>query len=129
MLLTLSFTTHTDSLTGDQPGLKRWGRGFGLVQFFFAKDSVLNQPNSLLGIIFYTLQLALGQSVSSRAAFLLVLASWVSMAGSLYLAGVLAFILGDFCVVCVSTYVVNFLLLFTNLKRRTGLEAVKTKTG
>ncbi|XP_055758470.1 vitamin K epoxide reductase complex subunit 1 [Salvelinus fontinalis] len=118
-----------DSVSCSKVFTSRWGRGFGLVQFFFAKDSVLNQPNSLLGIIFYTLQLALGQSVSSRAAFLLVLASWVSMAGSLYLAGVLAFILGDFCVVCVSTYVVNFLLLLTNLKRRTGLEAVKKKTG
>lgn len=41
----------------------RWGRGFGLVQFFVAKDSPLNQPNSVLGIIFYTLQMALGQSL------------------------------------------------------------------
>lgn len=38
----------------------RWGRGFGLVQFFVAKDSPLNQPNSVLGIIFYTLQMGLG---------------------------------------------------------------------
>ncbi|XP_034147946.1 vitamin K epoxide reductase complex subunit 1 [Esox lucius] len=107
----------------------RWGRGFGLLEFFIVKDSALNQPNSVLGIIFYTLQLALGQSVSSRSAFLLVCSSWVSVAGSLYLACVLAFILGDFCMVCVSTYVVNFLLLFTNLKRRTGLQAIKEKTG
>ncbi|CAB1343708.1 unnamed protein product [Coregonus sp. 'balchen'] len=92
-----------DSVSCSKVFTSRWGRGFGLVQFFVAKDSALNQPNSLLGIIFYTLQLAL--------------------------AGVLAFILGDFCVVCVSTYVVNFLLLFTNLKRRTGLKAVKEKTG
>ena len=40
----------------------RWGRGFGLVQFFAAKDSPLNQPNSVLGIIFYTLQMGLGKS-------------------------------------------------------------------
>jgi len=39
----------------------RWGRGFGLVQIFTSKDSVLNQPNSVLGIIFYTLQLGLGK--------------------------------------------------------------------
>uniref|UniRef100_A0AAY5KRQ4 vitamin-K-epoxide reductase (warfarin-sensitive) n=1 Tax=Esox lucius TaxID=8010 RepID=A0AAY5KRQ4_ESOLU len=37
----------------------RWGRGFGLLEFFIVKDSALNQPNSVLGIIFYTLQLAL----------------------------------------------------------------------
>ncbi|XP_073684784.1 vitamin K epoxide reductase complex subunit 1 [Garra rufa] len=100
----------------------RWGRGFGLVQIFTSKDSVLNQPNSVLGIIFYTLQLGLGQLVSSRAVFFLVMSSWVSVAGSVYLASILAFVLGDFCVVCVSTYIINFALLYTNLKRRTGLE-------
>lgn len=38
----------------------RWGRGFGLVQFFVAKDSLLNQPNSVLGLMFYTVQMGLG---------------------------------------------------------------------
>ncbi|KAM8729874.1 vitamin K epoxide reductase complex subunit 1 [Acanthopagrus schlegelii] len=107
----------------------RWGRGFGLVQFFVAKDSPLNQPNSVLGIIFYTLQMGLGLSLSRKAAVILVFSSWVSVAGSLYLASILAFILGDFCMVCVSTYVVNFALLFTNLKRRRGIEGTKEKAG
>ncbi|KAJ8399974.1 hypothetical protein AAFF_G00407040 [Aldrovandia affinis] len=107
----------------------RWGRGFGLVQLFLPKDSVLNQPNSVVGILFYMLQLALGQSASSRAALFLVLSSWVSIAGSLYLAGVLVLVLGDFCLVCISTYLVNFALLYTNLKRRVGLERGKEKTG
>uniref|UniRef100_A0A1A8D7Z4 vitamin-K-epoxide reductase (warfarin-sensitive) n=1 Tax=Nothobranchius kadleci TaxID=1051664 RepID=A0A1A8D7Z4_NOTKA len=107
----------------------RWGRGFGLVQFFVDKDSPLNQPNSLLGIIFYTLQMGLGLSPSRKAALALVLSSWVSMAGSLYLASILAFVLGDFCMVCVSTYIVNFALLYTNLKRRRAIEEMKEKTG
>ncbi|XP_041830513.1 vitamin K epoxide reductase complex subunit 1 [Melanotaenia boesemani] len=107
----------------------RWGRGFGLIQFFVAKDSPLNQPNSVLGIIFYTLQLGLGFSLSKKAALALVLSSWVSMAGSLYLASILAFVLGDFCMVCVSTYIVNFALLYTNLKRRRAIEEMKEKTG
>ncbi|KAG5854712.1 vitamin K epoxide reductase complex subunit 1 [Anguilla rostrata] len=107
----------------------RWGRGFGLVQLLVPKDSALNQPNSVLGIIFYTLQLALGHSVSKRAALFLVVSSWVSVAGSLYLAAVLVFVLGDFCVVCVSTYLVNFALLYINLKRKVGLEESKEKTG
>ncbi|KAF1373931.1 hypothetical protein PFLUV_G00244040 [Perca fluviatilis] len=107
----------------------RWGRGFGLVQFFVAKDSLLNQPNSVLGIIFYTLQMGLGLSLSKKAAMFLVFSSWVSMAGSIYLASILAFVLGDFCMVCVSTYIVNFALLFTNLKRRRAMEAMKEKAG
>lgn len=107
----------------------RWGRGFGLVQFFAAKDSPLNQPNSVLGIIFYTLQLGLGLSLSKRAAMFLVFSSWVSIAGSLYLASILAFVLGDFCMVCVSTYIVNFALLFTNVKRKSSIEGMKEKAG
>ncbi|XP_061765395.1 vitamin K epoxide reductase complex subunit 1 [Nerophis ophidion] len=107
----------------------RWGRGFGLVQFFVAKDSPLNQPNSVLGIVFYALQLGLGLSLSKKAALLLVLSSWVSVAGSLYLAAILAFVLGDFCMVCVSTYLVNFALLFTNVKRRSAIEGQKEKAG
>ncbi|KAM8837220.1 vitamin K epoxide reductase complex subunit 1 [Spinachia spinachia] len=105
----------------------RWGRGFGLVQFFLAQDSLLNQPNSVLGLVFYTLQMGLGLSLSKKAAALLVLSSWVSVAGSLYLASILAFVLGDFCMVCVSTYIVNFALLFTNLRRRTAVEGMKLK--
>ncbi|XP_014876772.1 vitamin K epoxide reductase complex subunit 1 [Poecilia latipinna] len=107
----------------------RWGRGFGLVQFFVAKDSVLNQPNSVLGILFYTLQMGLGLSLSKKAALALVICSWLSVAGSLYLASILAFVLGDFCMVCVSTYVINFALLYTNLKRRKAIEGMKKKTG
>ncbi|GAA6214197.1 vitamin K epoxide reductase complex subunit 1-like protein 1 [Lates japonicus] len=107
----------------------RWGRGFGLVQFFVAKDSSLNQPNSVLGIIFYTLQMSLGLSLSKKAAVFLVFSSWVSVAGSLYLASILAFVLGDFCMVCVSTYIINFALLFTNVKRRRAIEAMKEKAG
>lgn len=106
----------------------RWGRGFGLVQIFVGQDSPLNQPNSVLGIIFYSLQLGLGLSLSQKAAVFLVLASWVSVAGSLYLASILVFVLGDFCMVCVSTYVINFALLFTNLKRRNALEEMKEKS-
>ncbi|CAG5907222.1 unnamed protein product [Menidia menidia] len=107
----------------------RWGRGFGLVQFLLPKDSLLNQPNSVLGILFYTLQMALGLSLSKKAALVLVISSWVSIAGSIYLASILAFVLGDFCMVCVSTYMVNFALLYTNLKRRGAIEAMKKKTG
>lgn len=116
-----------DSVSCSKVFTSRWGRGFGLVQFFVGKDSPLNQPNSVLGIIFYTLQLGLGLSLSKKAAVFLVLSSWVSVAGSLYLASILAFVLGDFCMVCVSTYIINFALLFTNLKRRGAIEGMKEK--
>ncbi|MED6276709.1 Vitamin K epoxide reductase complex subunit 1-like protein 1 [Characodon lateralis] len=39
----------------------RWGRGFGLLGSIFGNDSVLNQPNSVYGILFYAFQLLLGK--------------------------------------------------------------------
>uniref|UniRef100_H9GC74 vitamin-K-epoxide reductase (warfarin-sensitive) n=2 Tax=Anolis carolinensis TaxID=28377 RepID=H9GC74_ANOCA len=95
----------------------RWGRGFGLVAGLLGSDSVFNQPNSIFGIAFYILQVLLGFSTSGLAAVALLGSSLVSIAGSLYLAYILFFVLHDFCVICVSTYILNFALLFLNYKR------------
>lgn len=43
----------------------RWGRGFGLLGSIFGNDSAMNQPNSVYGIIFYILQLLLGEYFKS----------------------------------------------------------------
>uniref|UniRef100_A0A8D1P3P9 vitamin-K-epoxide reductase (warfarin-sensitive) n=2 Tax=Sus scrofa TaxID=9823 RepID=A0A8D1P3P9_PIG len=82
----------------------RWGQGFGLVEQVLGKDSVLNQSNSIFGCIFYTLQLLLGCLRGRWASVLLVLSSLVSLAGSVYLAWILFFVLYDFCIVCLTTY-------------------------
>uniref|UniRef100_A0A6J0UXK5 vitamin-K-epoxide reductase (warfarin-sensitive) n=1 Tax=Pogona vitticeps TaxID=103695 RepID=A0A6J0UXK5_9SAUR len=95
----------------------RWGRGFGLVAGLLGLHSVFNQPNSIFGIAFYLLQILLGFSNSGLAAITLLGSSVVSIAGSLYLAYILFFVLHDFCVICVTTYVLNFALLFLNYKR------------
>uniref|UniRef100_A0A674KA21 vitamin-K-epoxide reductase (warfarin-sensitive) n=1 Tax=Terrapene triunguis TaxID=2587831 RepID=A0A674KA21_9SAUR len=81
------------------------------------KHSVFNQPNSLFGIVFYILQTLLGFSPSTLAAVTLVGTSVVSIAGSLYLAYILFFVLHDFCLVCVTTYLLNGALLLLNYKR------------
>ncbi|XP_047568576.1 vitamin K epoxide reductase complex subunit 1-like protein 1 isoform X3 [Lutra lutra] len=142
----------------------RWGRGFGLLGSIFGKDGVLNQPNSVFGLIFYILQLLLGSQVlvptdgepavkrpgaacpawerscgphvpfsvrglsdgaanfagmtaSAVAALVLMTSSIVSVVGSLYLAYILYFVLKEFCLICVVTYVLNFVLLIINYKR------------
>ncbi|KAF7235576.1 Vitamin K epoxide reductase complex subunit 1-like protein 1 [Varanus komodoensis] len=96
----------------------RWGRGFGLVAGLLGPHSVFNQPNSVFGLAFYTLQILLGFSKSGLAAVTLLGTSVVSIAGSLYLAYILFFVLHDFCVICISTYVLNFSLFFLNYMRR-----------
>ncbi|XP_071443731.1 vitamin K epoxide reductase complex subunit 1-like protein 1 [Hetaerina americana] len=100
----------------------RYGKGFGFVGPVLGEHSIFNQPNSVYGISFYCLIGALtflDSSLASRIQF------WISLfsnIGSAYLAYILAFILHDFCVVCVSTYFVNLVitvltyLRFKNLK-------------
>ncbi|KAL7987062.1 hypothetical protein Chor_005981 [Crotalus horridus] len=95
----------------------RWGRGFGLLGSIFGKESAINQPNSVFGLIFYILQMLLGMTASAVAALVLMMSSIVSVIGSLYLSYILYFVLKEFCVVCVITYLLNFILLIINYKR------------
>ncbi|KAG8548775.1 hypothetical protein GDO81_024239 [Engystomops pustulosus] len=57
------------------------------------------------------------------AAVTLLVSSLVSIAGSLYLAYILFYVLEDFCVICITTYVLNFILLLLNVKRLQWLTA------
>ncbi|XP_029468158.1 vitamin K epoxide reductase complex subunit 1-like protein 1 [Rhinatrema bivittatum] len=95
----------------------RWGRGFGLLGSIFGKDSAVNQPNSVFGLIFYILQMLLGMTVSAVAALVLMASSIMSVMGSLYLAYILYFVQKNFCIICVATYLLNFVLLIINYKR------------
>lgn len=98
----------------------RWGQGFGLVEQVLGKDSVLNQSNSIFGCIFYTLQLLLGCLRGRWASVLLVLSSLVSLAGSVYLAWILFFVLYDFCIVCLTTYAINLGLMVLSFREMQG---------
>nr|XP_056721324.1 vitamin K epoxide reductase complex subunit 1-like protein 1 [Euleptes europaea] len=95
----------------------RWGRGFGLLGSIFGKDSAINQPNSVFGLVFYVLQMLLGMTASAVAALVLMMSSIVSVIGSLYLAYILYFVLKEFCIICVVTYLLNFILFIINYKR------------
>ncbi|XP_022342990.1 vitamin K epoxide reductase complex subunit 1-like protein 1 [Crassostrea virginica] len=89
----------------------RWGKGFGLIGLLIGDDHPLNLPNSIFGIVFYILQIALTLSSSSGLASMQLYLSVLSNVASLYLGYILYFILKDLCIVCVSTYVTNAVLL------------------
>ncbi|XP_033928374.1 vitamin K epoxide reductase complex subunit 1-like [Melopsittacus undulatus] len=95
----------------------RWGRGLGLVEPLLGKDSVINLPNGALGLLFYGLQGILGPIRGRAASVLLLASSLASALASLWLAAILAFILHDLCLVCLTSYGVNLLLLRLNLRR------------
>lgn len=95
----------------------RWGRGFGLLGTIFGNDSAVNQSNSVYGILFYIFQLLLGLTASAMAALILMTTSIASVMGSLYLGYILYFVLKDFCVICITTYLLNFILFVLNYKR------------
>ncbi|EDO35534.1 predicted protein [Nematostella vectensis] len=92
----------------------KYGTGFGLVEPIFGKDSTLNVPNSIFGIMFYTMVFLLGFSRSKLAAQLSVFSAVLSCLGSVYLGCILYFVLQDVCIICISTYVVNACLLVVN---------------
>lgn len=56
-------------------------------------------------------------TASAVAALILMTSSIVSVVGSLYLAYILYFVLKEFCIICIITYVLNFILLIINYKR------------
>lgn len=63
------------------------------------------------------LSLVAGMTASAVAALILMTSSIVSVVGSLYLAYILYFVLKEFCIVCVITYLLNFILFIINYKR------------
>ncbi|KAM6288807.1 vitamin K epoxide reductase complex subunit 1 [Aegotheles albertisi] len=95
----------------------RWGRGLGLVEPLLGRDSVANVPNGALGVVFYLLQALLGPVPGRWPSLLLLGTSAVSAVASLWLGAVLVLALRDFCLVCVTTYVINALLLALNWRR------------
>jgi len=103
----------------------KYGRGFGLLEHVLGSDHILNLPNSVFGIAFYMIMIILSFSLSPGMANLAIVLALKANAGSVYLGYILYFVLEDFCVVCVTTYVVNFVLLVITYLRRSHLHKTK----
>jgi len=92
----------------------KYGRGFGLVADFLGKDHPLNQPNSIFGIIFYSLIILLSFINVGFLSKIQTFLCFLSVGGSIYLGYVLYFILQELCPVCISTYIINFILFISS---------------
>jgi vitamin-K-epoxide reductase (warfarin-sensitive) len=95
--------------------MSKYGRSFGLIP----KGHPLNLPNPVFGIFFYMTQMILTIFCGSDKTLIraIIGLSIVSNLGSLYLGYILFFILHDFCVVCVTIYVINLFMLLTAMNR------------
>ncbi|XP_013378654.1 vitamin K epoxide reductase complex subunit 1-like protein 1 [Lingula anatina] len=95
----------------------RWGRGFGLIELVVGDHHHwLNQPNSVFGILYYMTQVVLGVFCPTvTAATMQLVISVTACLGCVYLAYILYFVLEDFCVVCVSSYIINAIILIVNI--------------
>ncbi|KPJ08413.1 Vitamin K epoxide reductase complex subunit 1-like protein 1 [Papilio machaon] len=91
-----------------------FSKGFG----FVAEDSSFEVPNCIYGIVFYCIIIFLSTFDHAAVVRLQQFLCLAAAASCVYLAYLLLFVLFDFCIVCVSTYVVNgMLLVFVNKKR------------
>nr|UVZ36628.1 Vitamin K epoxide reductase complex subunit 1 [Rattus tiomanicus] len=95
----------------------RWGRGFAPVEHVFGADGIIIQSNITFSCMPYTEELLLGCLRGRWASILLILSSLVSVAGSLYLAWILFFVLYDFCIVCITTYAINAGLMLLSFQK------------
>ena len=97
--------------------LSKHGKGFGLVAPILGEKSMLNLPNPVFGIVFYSLIILISLFWNrKRGLQVLTLLSAVSCLMSVYLATIL-YRMNDICVVCFSTYVVNCVLFYVSFKR------------
>merc|ERR1712212_391568 len=102
----------------------KYGKGFGLVELITGDEThPMNQPNSLYGIIFYALfgMLYLCSGSSNFLANLQFYSFILANVMSCYLGYILYFVLEDLCVLCLSTYVVNFMLLLLSYCKKRSL--------
>ncbi|XP_017876460.1 vitamin K epoxide reductase complex subunit 1 [Ceratina calcarata] len=97
-----------------------YGKGFGLIP----ETSVFYMPNPIYGLLFYALVAIL--SVSNKWSALVVALATISNIGTIYLARIL-YLERNICIVCVSLYVVNVVLLILAIKKHRRLSEDGTK--
>ncbi|XP_038209605.1 vitamin K epoxide reductase complex subunit 1 [Zerene cesonia] len=96
-----------------------YSKGFGLV----AKNSAFEVPNCVYGIAFYCIMIFLSTYDNLYAVRLQVVLGISSLISCVYLAYLLIFVLGDFCIVCVSTYFVNAAITYVSFKKHSALKS------
>ncbi|CAH0585778.1 unnamed protein product [Chrysodeixis includens] len=115
-----AFCDITEKISCSKVLNSEYAKGFGLLP----NESPLKIPNCIYGIIFYCLSIFLSTFDQLQVVRIQLLLSLCTIPMCVYLAYLLAFVLHDFCVVCVSTYIINALLTVLTFKK---MKALSTK--
>ncbi|KAI4500255.1 hypothetical protein M0802_004672 [Mischocyttarus mexicanus] len=92
--------------------MSQYGKGFGLISF----NSPFYLPNSLYGLGFYLLIGGLSMLNDYSSVVTIVFLGILSNICSVYLAYIL-YILRSICVICISTYIINAIILILGFKK------------
>ncbi|XP_026492406.1 vitamin K epoxide reductase complex subunit 1-like protein 1 [Vanessa tameamea] len=95
----------------------KYGKGLGIMP----KDSPFKLPNCVYGVMFYSIMIFLTTFNVTSVVKVQIALSITSLATCVYLAYLLIFVLRDFCVVCVSTYLLNIIVAILLNKKHNGL--------
>jgi vitamin-K-epoxide reductase (warfarin-sensitive) len=88
---------------------------------------MLDVPNSLIGSLFYFLAMT-PWNINPIIADLFMVGGLLSLAFSAYLAYILRFVLHEFCIICVSSYVINITLFIFSARERMRMIKVEDKS-
>ncbi|GFO41220.1 vitamin K epoxide reductase complex subunit 1-like [Plakobranchus ocellatus] len=98
----------------------KYSHGFGLAEPIFGRDHILNSRNCNMGLVMYLCNLILCFVVwEPLASTIMLFCAASSIFVCVYLAAILAFVLRDLCVVCITTYVINGCILYLAYQRYT----------
>ncbi|CAK1556333.1 unnamed protein product [Leptosia nina] len=139
-ILISTYTLYVEMAAESRPGYKafcdfaehascsrvltsEYSKGFG----FLPETSTFQLPNCIYGVLFYCIIIFLSTYDNVLVLRFQLLLEASSLVTCIYLAYLLIFVLHDFCIVCVSTYVVNSCLGYLSLKKHAILMKTKSK--
>ncbi|XP_053998311.1 vitamin K epoxide reductase complex subunit 1-like protein 1 [Hylaeus anthracinus] len=96
--------------------LSEYGKGFGIIP----ESSPLYMLNSVYGLIFYTLVGALSTINKYSTSAIVVALAVASNLATIYLAYIL-YMQNNICVICVSLYIINAIILILAVKKHRKL--------
>ncbi|GAB1608152.1 vitamin K epoxide reductase complex subunit 1-like protein 1 [Argonauta hians] len=93
-----------------------YSKGFGLVDRVFPRDSIVNQPSAVFAMAFYMMQIYMTFNKTDSAIAMQMLTALLANFISVYFCYVLYY-LHSLCLISVSLFIINALILITTIVR------------